>query len=960
MLPPHTSLLTRRRFLENSALVAACALVPQRSAGAGGARALLQVYDLRCEQSKNPLAVDEPQPLLSWKVSSDRSGVTLALYQVQVATDLLILEQGRPDLWDTKRSQTGEMIGTVYHGRRLYPGERAYWRVKVWGADGTESAWSNPGFWGGGLANTKDWNGQWLGFSEQQTEPNSPNAPVWMFRKEFTLNETGGRVVLYLAAVGIAEPWINGRKVDLSLLEPAVTDLNKRVPYRAYDVSNLVHSGKNTLGIRLGNGFLNSPSAWPPYSWRKAAYAMSSRFLANLIRVEKMERTVLCASDDSWPMAKGEITYNCVWGGEFIDNRLRKPDWCVPTESLGSDWIRAKTLRAPPGKPSVLLMPPCRVTEEIHPVSIKEIRSGAYIADMGVNFTGWIRLRARGQPGRQIRIRISERRNSDGTLDTSYFGIVPKDTPFHEVRIILATTQPETAEPAFSFQSGQYVQIEGLDDAPDKEDITGCCVHNDFGDTGSFSCSSALINQLHSQIRRVLRNNWIGMQFDCPHREKTPWLGDYTRTIQAGSFNFDLASCYAKSIQDILDNQRPEGGLDQFAPTRRGYVPAVMDVWWQGDVWRMPWNHYLYFGDVRQLERAYEPMKAFMKYFLARYLDGFTPPGRVAPNSSVPELPYGDHCSVGYMADRGNYVKAMKGGVPKPQAEKLWRTPVDLLGAMGVYDGATTLSRVAALLGQSEDVDKFRSFATNLREQINRRMDSNTGAYAEDSQTLQALALYYDVPPPEARAKVMSYLVNNIRHTRHGYVSTGTIATRQLYRCLSDGGEGALALEIMHRPGDPGYAGMVARGVTAITESWTGGSLNHPALGGIGDWFYASLAGIRPDPTAPGFRRIIFQPDIGCGLQFARAEYESVRGKIVSDWRIRDGSLLLRIVVPVGSEAKVIFPQGNETKILVPEGAVGEPGEKGKQTFRTGCGTYEFEIRNWQPDDSNAKADPRQ
>ena len=37
MLPPHTSLLTRRRFLENTALVAACALVPQKTEAQSGA-----------------------------------------------------------------------------------------------------------------------------------------------------------------------------------------------------------------------------------------------------------------------------------------------------------------------------------------------------------------------------------------------------------------------------------------------------------------------------------------------------------------------------------------------------------------------------------------------------------------------------------------------------------------------------------------------------------------------------------------------------------------------------------------------------------------------------------------------------------------------------------------------------------------------------------------------------------
>jgi hypothetical protein len=79
-------------------------------------------------------------------------------------------------------------------------------------------------------------------------------------------------------------------------------------------------------------------------------------------------------------------------------------------------------------------------------------------------------------------------------------------------------------------------------------------------------------------------------------------------------------------------------------------------------------------------------------------------------------------------------------------------------------------------------------------------------------------------------------------------------------------------------------------------------------------------------------------------LEFAWAEYESVRGKIISDWKIKGGCVYSRVVVPTGAEARVILPQKNGAK---PEGAVQKPGETGKETFRTGADSYNFQLRQF-------------
>lgn len=900
-----------------------------------------RVYDLRCEHVKNPLAIDNELPLLSWKIESDINGIKPVGIEIQVATSTNKLNRGKTDLWKSGKITGTDLNQVLYRGKRLSPGQTAYWRVRAWMNDNSLTEWSPVASWSCGMPSS-EWKGKWLGFSEDKIQPDTLYAPVWLFRKDFTIKKLEGKAVLYLAATGFAEAWINGRKADSSVLEPAVTDLRVRVPYRAYDVSHLLQKGNNTIGIRLGNGFMNHPTTHR-YGMRYASYACSPRFMAKLSDMAEGSGKDICNSDETWLMTSSEITYNCVWGGEFIDMRLRNPDWCNPEPENLSGWTSPLILNAPAGKLSALTMPPCRVTEEFIPKSIKEVKPGIFVADMGVNFTGWTRFRGSGAKGKTVKVFISERLNPDGTIDKSAFGLIPESNPNHELRITFSGSGTEVLNPAFSFQSGRYVQIEGLDYQPKAEDITGCAVHNDFMEAGDFYCSSDLINQVHTQVKRVFRNNWIGMQFDCPHREKTAWLGDYTRTIQAMMYNFDMASCFTKAIQDILDNQRPGGGLGVIAPERRPWNTEIMDVWWQGDVWRMPWNHYLFSGDIRELELSYEPMKAFMNYFLGLRPDGFTPVGEVAPNGRTPAPPYGDHCSVGYFEERDTYVNDIHAGVAKEKAVKIFRTPHDLLGAIGTYDGAMTIARIASILGYAQDAEQFNALAEDIRRRIIGRMNPETGAFAKDSQTLQALALFYGIPDSTDREKVLNYLVHNIQITREGHLSTGTIGTRQLFRILSEEGEGALAVKMMHQPGYPGFVDMLEQGVTAIWERWDGkSSLNHPALGAIGDWFYANLAGIRPDPDFPGFRKIIFQPDIECGLLHARAEYNSGLGKIISEWKIDGNDITLRIKIPVGAEGRVILPGKYGFEPVNQEGVSRQTDEPGKTICMVGSGEYLF------------------
>ena len=126
----------------------------------------------------------------------------------------------------------------------------------------------------------------------------------------------------------------------------------------------------------------------------------------------------------------------------------------------------------------------------------------------------------------------------------------------------------------------------------------------------------------------------------------------------------------------------------------------------------------------------------------------------------------------------------------------------------------------------------------------------------------------------------------------------------------------------------PSYAAQLSHGATSLTEAWDANpnsSQNHLMLGHIVQWFYAGLAGIRPDGGSPGARHIVIQPEPAGDVSWVKATWESVRGPVQVHWRIEDGSLRLTLEIPPGMTADVRLP--------------------GAQTTMVGSGRHEFTQR---------------
>jgi len=143
---------------------------------------------------------------------------------------------------------------------------------------------------------------------------------------------------------------------------------------------------------------------------------------------------------------------------------------------------------------------------------------------------------------------------------------------------------------------------------------------------------------------------------------------------------------------------------------------------------------------------------------------------------------------------------------------------------------------------------------------------------------------------------------------------------------------------------------MIAKGATTIWERWNGdrgdpgmNSFNHYAFGSVVEWLYRYAAGIDTAPDSPGFRDIVIHPRPDARLTHARGEYDSIYGKIVSDWsRMPGGPFSLKVTVPANTSATVYLPAGRVTEGGKPVDT--KQGPPGYVTCAIGSGSYDFQV----------------
>jgi alpha-L-rhamnosidase len=177
-------------------------------------------------------------------------------------------------------------------------------------------------------------------------------------------------------------------------------------------------------------------------------------------------------------------------------------------------------------------------------------------------------------------------------------------------------------------------------------------------------------------------------------------------------------------------------------------------------------------------------------------------------------------------------------------------------------------------------------------------------------------------------------LVADIRQ-RDNHTDAGDIGYHYVIRALLDAGRGDVLFDMATRTDAPSYGAQLAAGATALTEAWDaspGSSQNHLMLGHLEEWFYAGLAGIRPDTASPGLRRIRIEPEVVGGLTSVDATWDTFRGPVAVHWRLAGDDFHMTVEIPPGIDAEVSLP-----------------GKPARPMREIASGRYEFEVKGLRP-----------
>ena len=887
------------------------------------------IGDLRCDYAVDPLGVDSPHPRLFWKLASRERGQQQTAYQILVASSPKILAKDNGDLWDSGKVESGETIQIFYGGQELKSAQPVFWKVRAWDAGGKVSAWSRPATWTMGVLQNADWQARWIGAADT-------NIQSLFLRREFQVKSGLRRALVHVCGLGQYELTLNGKKAGDDFLSPGWTKYNRTCLYDTRDITDLLRKGTNAIGLELVSGMYSVPSSrfkppgYVPYSFGPL------QAIAQL-RLEYADGSVeIIGTDENWHTTPGPITYSSTYSGEDYDARLAPDGWDRPGFA-DARWSPARVAGGPGGELRGLscAAPPIRACELLHPVSVHPLTNGARVYDLGQNAAIIPRIVVEGPAGAVVRILPSELLKPDGRLD---------DTMCNGKSFWTYTLKGGGAEtwfPKFFYRGARYLQVDcypskGKTSLPVVKSIAGMVVQSASEPVGEFQCSDDLFNRIHTLVRWAQRGNMMSVMTDCPQREKRGWLEEDHLNGPALRYEFDLAQLFTKTLNDISDSQLTNGLVPTTAPEYAvfrdpGDTNHLRGKFGDSPEWSsafilVPWQQYEFDGDLNLFRIHYDAMTNYLAYLGSR-----------ATNLMV-------NYGLGDWYDLG----------PKhPGVAQL--TPVALTATAFYFQDVEIMSHVAALLGKADDARQFSDLAENIRAAFhNKFFDPTNQSYATGSQTANSIPLVMAICDPTHRAAVLDAVVRDVRR-RGNALTAGDVGYRYLLRALADGGRSAVIFDINHQSEKPGYGFQLKKGATSLAEAWNAGrdsSQNHFMLGQINEWFYHDLAGIQNAPGSAGFEKIIVHPQPVGDITWVRARFDSIRGKIVSDWKCHGDQFTLKVTIPANTVATVFVPA--RTAAGVTESgrpAASSPGvkfareEKGCAVFEIGSGGYDFESK---------------
>ncbi|MEN8230281.1 MAG: alpha-L-rhamnosidase N-terminal domain-containing protein [Bacteroidota bacterium] len=873
--------------------------------------------NLRIQDQTEQTGIDVRNPKFGWHVNDKDRGEIQTAYRILVASSKQKINADTGDLWDSEKVISSNQYGIKYNGSDLKSNTKYWWKVTTWDGENRQSPWSVTKTFITGFLDPSEWTANWI-----KSGSNITSIP-YMLRKQFRINKTIDYATANICGLGQFELNLNGQKVGDHELDPGWTEYTKSQQYVVFDVTSMLQSGINVIGVWLADGWLDLDN----FNGRYQGYSTHSDGEKCMI----MELNILyedgtsdkIISDTTWKTSTGPITYSNVFGGEDYDARKEKTGW-GNEDYNDSSWTNAVVTTSPGGILNAQFQPPIKVVETLNPIDM--IQNGKSIdISFGKTYSGIFDVRISGEKGQAITITMDD---GSGTFNTY-------------CRYTLKGGGIEVFRPKFFFWGQNKITVEGASlsgssNLPQLHELKGYVLCSSAQPAGTFNSSDSLYNRIFAINKQGIMSNMYSIITDCPHREKAAWLNDMNFTSPSFAVLFDVQTLFRKINQDITETQQETGWIVSMSPNYRDlnlhdevfFCSPFFDI----SSMRFPWIMYQQYGDIETLQRQYNVAKTSLAYLTSR--------------SSGHLIGYG----------LGDWLD------PDPVSTEFIETCV-------YYDFVTTMEHWAAILEKADDASNYSKLAANIKNAFNAKYFNKQTHNYGSQQTANTVPLHHGMVPKGEENSVFNALIKSIESSDYK-INCGQNAHGYMLQVLSRYGRDDLVGRIHTNTKGPSFGGWVEQGKTNTPERWDGGgSQQHHMNNAFPEWICKNLAGISN--IKPGFEEIMIRPTFATSYVPEKVSYslETIRGIITSSWSRSENSYSLNVTIPVNCVAKVYIPTFGNSEVSIYEGktvlwsngSVLEdptgisyfgldgvyPSSNNYVIFNVGSGTYYFKSK-WQ------------
>ena len=778
---------------------------------------------------------------------------------------------------------------------------------KTWKCSNTAtstSGWENMGFddtkWSNPDQSVAYGNSPWYSnVAMPATMQVNVGAGAPMLRKTFDVSKEVEDARLYISGLGLYELFVNGNLPDDTVLNPAHTQYEDTVHYRAYDVTEMLATGKNALAVELGNYYYNCDFyTW--MNWNTAVYRDNPKLLLEL-HIDYADGTSeTVVSNESWKTYEyGPVTYNNVYMGEHYDARREVDGWNT-ADFNDSAWKNAVSVAAPTGDLIFENMEPLRRIETFKPEVFNK-GNGTYIIKNPVMTTGWVKIKFNAEAGTEITITYAEKLDEMGFVVPTINGY-----PLQVDKFITSGTD-DIYEPKYSYKGYEYIQIDNYSGELAADDVECYLIANDITDTSEFETGDSRINYMHEMMLRTVMNNLQSKLTDTPVYEKNGWTGDVNFAVESFNYNYDLSNMLPKILRDMGDTTNSKGVVNQIAPSASNggtSIPIWSSIFISGY-----YENYRTNGVFSAIEENYD----LIRLQTLDYINTIKANGWVWTTGS-----YADWVSPN---PSGAYTTGKTTHAPEGAG---------IIGSAFVYRTLGQMAEIADKLGKTQDAAEYRAAMSNIYTAFNAKFYLADKGYYDTGywnstydagrtkyrQASNIVPLMFGLCPEEYEESVVKSIVNDIK-AKDNHLDVGAVGTKYILPMLSKYGYSDLAMTLVQQDTYPSWGYWINLGANTCWETYESNarSRNHFFLGTYTDWFYKNLAGVRD--YANGFETVVLNPEIHPEIGYVNYSLKTVRGDLVSYWRFtEDNKLVWDVTIPVGTTATVYVPTETAPRTL--------------------------------------------